>query len=398
MALPPVAANLQGNPFASTPQQMAATQQQLLAGGPVTSPIAGTPQVMPAGPQVPPAGPGLAQAIRTPGTGANRRIGELLQMDLDRQRAEGTPFPGQAGNVPLTGLTGATEAINTATTGSISALEDLLGQARGEIAAGRERALEPIQGFSGGQEAQQQQAALSGALGPEAQAAAIAAFQASPQQAFLQEQGERAITRNAAALGGLGGGEVRRELARFGTGLAAQDFANQFQRLGDVANRGFEATRLGTGVETAATEGTAGLLAGQGRDVANILGGAGGQLAGLRSQAGRDLAQAISGTTQGLAQLSDQQGQALTGIFGEGAANVANLFNLAGQGDAQAQQQLAAILTNLGQDEAGLLASLFGGQAEARFGGDIAGAGVLRDTIGSVLEALPTPAPKTGGP
>lgn len=339
-----------------------------------------------------------------------------IQAAMNRNVTGVEQFQTQAAGQPLIGLEGATAAIGQGSQASLSALEELLGQARGEIASGRERALAGATGLfergvqpleqigAGAAEAQQQQAALSGALGPEAQAQAIAAFQASPQQQFLREEGERALVRNAAALGGLGGGQVRRELARFGTGLAAQDFGQQFARLGEVANRGLgartAAAQLGagqaglqTGIEQAATEGTAGLLAGQGRDAASILGGAGSRLADLRFQTGRDVAQAISGTTQGLANLSNEQGQALQSIFGEGAANVANLFNLAGQGDAASQEQLAQLLSNLDINEATLLANLFAGQGSARLTGDIAGGGVIRDTVGRIFEALPIPTP-----
>lgn len=320
---------------------------------------------------------------------------QALQGQTDAAVTTQRPFPSFVGNsaTPQTGLSGATEAVNRGASGSISALEELLGQARGEIRTGRDRAIAPLQGFSGGQEAQQQQAALSGALGPEAQQAAIQAFQSSPGQAFLREEGERALTRNAAALGGLGGGNVRRELVRFGTGLAAQDFANRFDRLGQVANRGLQAAGQTAGLEAAATEGIAGLLAGQGRDTASIIGGAGNRLADLRTQAGRDLATAISGTTQGIADLTNEQGQALQQVFGEGAANVANLFNLAGQGDAQAQEQLAQLISNLNTNEATLLANLFAGQGTARLTGDLAAGDVIRDTTGRIFEALPTPKP-----
>jgi len=65
-----------------------------------------------------------------------------------------------------------------------------------------------------GQEAAQRQAALTGALGPEAQQQAFAEYQASPALGFLQEQSERALMRNAAAMGGLGGGNVRQDLTK----------------------------------------------------------------------------------------------------------------------------------------------------------------------------------------
>ena len=63
-------------------------------------------------------------------------------------------------------------------------------------------------------------------------------FQESPGQRFLRERGERSLLRNQAAIGGLGGGNVRSALQQQGIGFAAQDFNNQFSRLGQVAGQG----------------------------------------------------------------------------------------------------------------------------------------------------------------
>ena len=96
--------------------------------------------------------------------------------------------------------------------------------------------------FTGaGVSAQQQQAALSGALGNEAQQQAFASFNESPGQAFLREQGLRQVTNAASATGGLVGGNVLSELQRQGQGLAQQDFANQFNRLGQLTAQGQQA-------------------------------------------------------------------------------------------------------------------------------------------------------------
>jgi len=44
--------------------------------------------------------------------------------------------------------------------------------------------------------------------------------------------------RNSAAIGGLGGGNVRSALVQQGVGFAQQDFQNQFGRLGQLAGQG----------------------------------------------------------------------------------------------------------------------------------------------------------------
>lgn len=177
--------------------------------------------------------------------------------------------------------------------------------------------------------------ALSGISGPEAQAQSFANFQSSPGQQFLQEQGERALLRNQAAIGGLGGGNVRRELARFGQGLASQDFGNQFNRM-------------------IQTVGAAQAPASQ---AAQLAFGTGSQLAAGRTQAGRDIAQQRMGTTSALANLINQQGAGAADIIGTGAGNIANLLQGSVQANAMSQQQLASILANIATQQGSQLAS-----------------------------------------
>ena len=137
----------------------------------------------------------------------------------------------------LTGQTGrAVDALRGGEATGIDAIRQALSGAEGR--------LDPF--ATGGQSAFQTQLAQSGALGPEAQAQAFAQFQAGPEQAFLRESGERSIGRQAAAAGEVGGGAIKADLQQFGTGLAAQDFQNQFNRLGQLAGRGQAAsTELG---------------------------------------------------------------------------------------------------------------------------------------------------------
>ena len=260
--------------------------------------------------------------------------------------------------------------------------------------------------FTGaGVSAQQRQAALTGAFGPEAQQQAFATFTESPGQAFLREQGLRQVANAASATGGLVGGNVLSELQRQGQGLAQQDFANQFNRLGSLSSQGLQAAgqagqflsqagqqqaqlaaqnaQLGTqanlasaGNRLSARQGQANLfgqgagigaslagqganigsnLAGQGagiqfgagQNVANILGGAGQNIADARFQTGRDLASQIGQSTSALSNLADRQGSGLADIIGAGGSNLANLISNSGQLDAAQQTQLAQILANL---------------------------------------------------
>jgi len=76
----------------------------------------------------------------------------------------------------------------------------------------------------------------------EQQQQAFAAFNESPGQRFIRDRAQRNLTRNASAIGGLGGGNVRSALVEQGAGFAQQDFNNQFGRLGQIAGQGQAAT------------------------------------------------------------------------------------------------------------------------------------------------------------
>jgi len=106
-----------------------------------------------------------------------------------------------------------------------------------------------------------QQQALLGLLGQEQQQAAFNAFQESPGQQFLRDRGQRALTRSAGAIGGLGGGNVREALVQQGVGFAQQDFGNFFNRLAGIS---------GTGQQTGAQLGQFGAQAAG--SISNLLG------------------------------------------------------------------------------------------------------------------------------
>jgi hypothetical protein len=95
-----------------------------------------------------------------------------------------------------------------------------------------------------GVSALEQQQALLGLGTPEEQQAAFAAFAETPGQKFLRDQQERALLRNAAAIGGLGGGNIRTALQQQAFGRAQTDIANQFARLGGLSGAGQQAAGL----------------------------------------------------------------------------------------------------------------------------------------------------------
>lgn len=143
--------------------------------------------------------------------------------------------------------------------GSFGLLEDPLGIEAGEEAATEAGRLQAEAAESGiaeqrrqfditqeqmapfreaGVSALEQQQALLGLSGVEAQQAAMAGLEESPAQRFIRERQQKALLRNAAAIGGLGGGNVRTALQEQAAGFAAQDIQNQFARLGQMAGQG----------------------------------------------------------------------------------------------------------------------------------------------------------------
>jgi len=107
----------------------------------------------------------------------------------------------------------------------------------------RRGGLDPF--IRGGQEAFAQRQALLGLGGEEARTAALSRFTESPGQVFLRERQERALLRNASALGGLGGGNVRAALQEQAFGRAQTDLDRQLARLTGVTREGLTATQAG---------------------------------------------------------------------------------------------------------------------------------------------------------
>lgn len=266
-----------------------------------------------------------------------------------------------------TGLIGSEQALHNALAGSLSVLGGGINTARGDLT--------PYTTTGAG--ATGIQAALAGALGPEAQAQAYQNFQASPGQQYLQQQAERAITRNAAATGGRQGGNVLQELQRNAIGLAQQDFGNQFNRLSQVAGQGLTAA------------GQAANLAAQGGQAASNLAFQTGQsLAGGRQRAGEQIAGNVSGTTSALADLINQQGSGIANVLGGAQNNIVNLLQGAGAAQGQSSQNLATILANIATQQGSQAASLPGIPGVQQTPGILGGLGSLAGGLGGLLSAL----------
>ena len=303
---------------------------------------------------------------------------------------------------PQTGLAGTESALSGALMAALAGLQQGFGQGRGDLLRGQadidrlvgsaQESLSPF--VKPGIDASNLQAALSGALGPEQQAAAIANFKSSPGQEFLQNRGQQAVLRNAAALGGLGGGRVQQELQRQGIDTAQLDFSNNFARLGDVANRGFQATGLGTGL-TGQQIGQIGQTSGQlanlgaagGNAAANLIFNTGQSLGGARTRVGEQLAAATGGTSSALANLINNQGGQVSDVLGQGGSNIANLITNAGLQQSASGLDIAKLLAGISSGAAQQVVSLPGVPGIQQQQGILEGIGKAAGGIGTAIAA-----------
>jgi hypothetical protein len=217
------------------------------------------------------------------------------------------------------------------------------------------------------------QQALSGASG---QQAFDQAYQESPYIAFLREQGMRANLAGASATGGLGGGNVQKELNRFGQGLASQGLQQQIGNLQNLSAQGLNAAGGAAGVQT----GLGTNLANLGTGVAGNVSNQRGALAGFESGTGTNLANLRTGTASNIA----NQGSQLAGYESGTGTNLANLrtgtaSNIANQGG-----QLAGYESGTGTNLANLrtgTASNIANQG-SQLAGYVSGTGVNLANIG----------------
>lgn len=340
-------------------------------------------------------------------------------------------------STPQTGLIGAEQANMRGLTGALQGLEIGLQTGRSDLQQAQQTGLSQLAG-GGAQEQLAQargaiqqgvspfeftypaagqaftaQAALAGALGPQQQQQAFSGYTASPGQQYLQQQGQQALLANEAAIGGLGGGNVRRELMRQGIGMAAQDFGSQFNRLGQIAGTGLQAAQS-AGQLRGAEAGLIGDFAGQqsGRDIAGAnlssqigqslanLGQAGGltaaqlasqagsEMAGRRFDVGQMLASNIGGTSSALSNLAQQQGAGVSDLLGATGGNLANLLSGTGAQLGGTQQALATLLANIATQSGTQVAGL-PGIPGVQAGPDVlGGAGQLLSGIGGAYNVF----------
>lgn len=159
----------------------------------------------------------------------------------------------------------------------------------------------------GGSAALAMQQALAGTSGPEAQAAAIAEIENSPEMLAMMRQGENAMLQNASATGGLRGGNLQGALATFRPQMLSAMIDKKYGQLGGLASAG--------------------------GNIAQYLTGAGQQATGQVAQMGQASAagQAAMGqqSAQNISNLLGQQGSAVAGgHLASGSGNAGSLAPL----------------------------------------------------------------------
>lgn len=300
-------------------------------------------------------GPEGNSVFQDPATGESFTYPASQGQGLTPGQSTGLPQP----QTPQTGLVGSEQALQQGLRAGTGAIDRALEQGRGDITSAAQGANSTLRGYyEPGRQSNQYQAALSGALGGSAQQQAMDRFMGSPGQQYLLDQSERAITRNAAATGGLGSGNVLRELQQNAIGLAAQDFDNAFNRLGTVSDRGLAAGGQIAGNQMATGNALAGLTADAGNVAAQMAYGTGNNMAQGRTRAGERIAGNIEGTTSNLAEQMYGQGRDMANVIGQGGSNLAQLLAGAGQNMSAFDQNyanlLAQISSNLGANLMGM--------------------------------------------
>ncbi len=261
-----------------------------------------------------------------------------------------------------------------------------------------------------GNSALQKEAALSGALGQEAQAAAYAEFQESAGQKWLREREEQSLLRNQAAIGGLGGGTVRTALQEQAVGIASTQQQQQVENLRAISTLMSQLqmqkdqlavqTIAGAANQTAAVRtnqmqsslSTGSQLAqaaqSQGQNLATIEGNAGNQLATLASGYGIGTANLLNQLQQQRAQTYGQYGTQQATLASQNAVNIANQQTLGAQGQANLRMQQGSLLGNIATQNATNQgnAIIAGGQAQAA--GILGSANAWNQAIGNIGTGL----------
>lgn len=263
---------------------------------------------------------------------------------------------------------GATIALKAGEESALGTLEDYTGQGVD--------ALDPY--AQTGMSAQQKAAALSGALGPEAEAAARAEESESPYQTYLREQAQREVMQNAAATGGTQGGNVLKALQDRSMALSGQFEQQRMDNLMGLGQQGLEASSQQAQLYGEAA--TNGALIGQ---------QTGQQMAANNMAAGQSLSQSRANLATGLSDIAKMRGISEREMAQELEASLSAITSQTGAAQVAAMQSLAASMQGFGQSGVDFIANLNAAIRSASPGANSsagyanAGATVLSSVLGN---------------
>lgn len=352
--------------------------------------------------------------------GASDRAAELTRIAADQAREDIQTLTPQAQRELSQGYGGAANIIRNAQPQQIAALQQAGSGQQESITSGYNQGINTLQGAqqaglgaiaSGtntarqdlsqgiatgvgeveqyaatGEQALQQEAALSGALGPEAQAQAIQAFSESPGQKYLREQQEQALLRNSAAIGGLGGGNVRTALQEQAFGIASTDQQRVLENLRSLAGRGQTAATTQSGLQSQGGAGLAQLAAQQGMTESQLI---------QQIQSGVSGAQIGQG--QNLSNITGQTGVNLANVLGTNTANLANLQAQGGVGLSNLTAGMGTTLANIATGSGTQQAQYAQNAGSAQAAGQLGVANAYQQGIQSLTSGMGLAAGLYGG-
>jgi hypothetical protein len=173
-----------------------------------------------------------------------------------------------------------------------------------------EKALGGLAPFAAaGAPALEEQQALLGLRGPEAERAAIERIRGGETFQALAGQGEEALLQRASATGGLRGGNIQGALAQFRPALLSSLIDQQYGRLGGMTALGQTTTQNLASLGQASAAGTGAAAQSTGANVANLLGQQGAALAGAEIAQGKAFGAIPSAISGGLGLFSGLGGK-----------------------------------------------------------------------------------------
>lgn len=280
--------------------------------------------------------------------------------------------------VPPTGLIGSEQALQGGLMGGMNAINTGATQARTDLTGAMNNV--------GAGSAATLQADLAGANGPQKQQAAMIQYQNNPAMKYQMDQVIKGRERSAAARGGLFSGNTGLELNKDLAGIMSQNFQQDFQNLGNVADRDLNTQTIKAGLarDLADTAMSAGI---QG---AGLIGQTAGRVADGRTQAGRDIAQNATQAASNISTLLNQQGIVVSDAFAKDISTITDMIYQAGIQDSHSSESLAAILANIAGGQASTVAQGQAAIGASNAAGTIGVANAIQGGIQQGIASYPT--------